>query len=56
MFARKVSRLAGLVFVLAAVVGGVTAATVSVDSAAGDVVTTTAVTAGDVFRLEIIWD
>jgi hypothetical protein len=50
MSARKVSRIAGLVFVLAAIVGGVAATT-----STGDVSTHSDVTAADVIHFELIW-
>jgi hypothetical protein len=55
MSARKLGRLAGLVFVLAAAIGGVSAATQSTDHTGGDkaIATTSEVT----YRtLELVWE
>ena len=54
MSARKLSRLAGLVFVLAAVFGGVGAASGSVERDAGGT-DATVVAAGTVNRIDVIW-
>jgi len=51
MFARKVSRFAGLVLVLAAFLGGVGAA-----ASLGGSSTPTATGAAHVLHLEVIWD
>ncbi len=55
MSARKLSRLAGLVFVLAAAFGGVGAASVSAERDAGGSDATVVEAAGTVNRIDVIW-
>jgi hypothetical protein len=55
MSARKLSRLAGLVFVLAAAFGGVGAASVSAERDAGGAQAAAVQAAGTVNRIDVIW-
>jgi hypothetical protein len=55
MSARKLSRLAGLVFVLAAAFGGIGAASVSAERDAGGAEAVAVEAAGQFHGIDIIW-
>jgi hypothetical protein len=55
MSARKLSRLAGLVFVLAALIGGTGAATASAEHGTGGSSTVASVTATKLGLLDTVW-